>query len=167
MTDRLSEIAGRIRTDNTDDWRQYWNVDQYERPGKPKPENSCRDALLSDLRQRLPPEVDAQPEGRYANDGQADIRVACRDFHVPIETKRNSHRELWSAIRSQLIQRYASGGNGIYLVFWFGPESTQRSPSGDRPAGPDDLRERLEATLSTEERRRISVRVIDVSAPPR
>lgn len=167
LADRLDEIAVRIRTENTDDWRQYWNVDQYERPGKPKPQNSCRDALLSDLRQRLPPEVDAEPEGRYANDGQADIRVACRDFHVPIETKRNSHRELWSAVRSQLIQRYASGGNGIYLVFWFGPESTQRSPSGDRPAGPDDLRERLEATVSTEERRRISVRVIDVSAPPR
>ena len=89
------------------------------------------------------------------------------DFHVPIEIKRNSHRELWSAIRNQLIERYATRGHGIYLVFWFGPKCTPRPPSGDRPAIPDNLREQLEAILSTEVRRRILVRVIDVSAPPR
>ena len=169
VTDRLDEIAVRIRTENTDDWRQYWSVD--ERPVTPKPENSCRDAILSDLRQRLPAEVDAQPEGRYANEGQADIRVACNGFHVPIEIKRDSHTELWSAIRNQLIERYvsdpATGGHGIYLVFWFGPKRTPRPPSGDRIAVPDNLREQLEAILSTEERCRITVRVIDVSAPPR
>ena len=170
VTDRLDEIAVRIRTDNTDDWRQYWNVNQYERALTPKPENSCRDALLSDLRERLPAEVDAQPEGLYANDGRADIRVACNDFHVPIEIKRNSHGKLWSAMRSQLIERYvsdpATGGYGIYLVFWFGTGDTPPSPPGVRPAGPDELREQLTA-MSTEERCRISVRVIDVSPPSR
>ena len=171
VTDRLDEIAVRIRTDNTDDWRQYWNVDQYERPVTPKPENSCRDAILSDLRQRLPAEVDAQPEGRYANDGRADIRVACNDFHVPIEIKRDSHRELWSAIRNQLIERYvsdpATGGHGIYLVFWFGTGDSPLSPRGVRPARPDELRERLTAMLSEEIRRRTSVCVVDVSPPSR
>ena len=171
VTDRLDEIAIRIRTDNTDDWRQYWNVDQYERPTTPKPENSCRDAILSDLRQRLPAEVDAQPEGRYANDGQADIRVACNDFHVPIEIKRNSHRRLWSAIHNQLINGYlsdpATGGHGIYLVFWFGTGDSPPSPRGVRPAGPDELRKQLESMLSDELRRRISVCVVDVSSPSR
>ena len=172
ITDRIDEIAGRIRTANTDDWRQYWNVDRYERPGEPKPENSCRDALLSDLRQLLPPEVDAQPEGAYANDRRSDVRVSCRGFHVPVEAKRNSHRDLWSAIRRQLIEQYANdpatGGCGIYLVFWFGTPNTPRPPDGGAaPNRPDALRERLEALLTEDERRRISVRVIDVSAPPR
>ena len=171
VMDRLHELAVRIRTGNTDDWHHYWNEDQYGRPCAPKPENSCRKALLSDLRPRLPQEVDAQPEGRYANDRRADIRVACHDFHLPVETKRNSHRELWSAVRDQLIEGYVSdpktGGYGVYLVFWFRAADTPRSPSGVRPAGPDELRKQLETLLSEHERRRISVCVIDVSAPPR
>ena len=64
VMDWLCEIAVKIRTGNTDDWRQYWN----EKPCTPKHEHSCRDALLSDLRERLPQGVDAQPEGQYAND---------------------------------------------------------------------------------------------------
>ena len=172
ITDRIDELAGRIRTANTDDWRQYWNLDQYERPCGPKPENSCRDALLSDLQQNLPPEVDAQPEGAYANDRRSDVRVSCRGFHVPVEAKRNSHRDLWSAIHGQLIEQYANdpatGGYGIYLVFWFGTQDTPRPPDGGVPPNrPGALRERLEALLTEDERRRISVRVIDVSAPPR
>lgn len=35
------------------------------------------------------------------------------------------------------------------------------------PGSPDALREQLEETLTENERRRISVRVIDVSAPPK
>ena len=172
ISDRMDEIARRIRSANTDDWRQYWNVDQYERPCEPKPENSCRDALLSDLRQILPPEVDAQPEGAYADDRRSDVRVTCRDFHLPVEAKRNSHRDLWSAIRSQLIEQYASdpatGGYGIYLVFWFGTQGTPRPPGGGVPPNcPDALQAQLEASLKEDERRRISVRVIDVSTPLR
>lgn len=172
LTDRLDEMAVRISTGNTDDWRQYWNVDQHRRPCTPRPENSCRDALLSDLRQILPKEVDAQPEGAYANDRRSDIRITCGDFHVPVEAKKNTHRDLWSAIRRQLIRQYASdpatGGYGIYLVFWFGAPDTPRPPGGGAPPdSPDALREQLEATLTADERRRISVRVIDVSAPPK
>ena len=91
IADRLDEMAVRIRNGNTDDWRQYWNVDRYERPCNPKPENSCRDALLSDLRQFLPPEVDAQPEGTYAAHKRADVRVSYCGFNVPVEIKRNDH----------------------------------------------------------------------------
>ena len=95
---------------------------------------------LRDLRPRLPVEVDAQPEGRYANDRRADIRVTCGDFHVAVEIKKNNHPELWSALRSQLIERYtidpATGGYGIYLVLWFGEDAGRRTPplaSGSRP----------------------------------
>ena len=76
VMDRLRDLAVEIRTANTDPWRQYWNEDGYGRPATPKHEDSCRDALLSDLRARLPEGVDAQPEGQYAGDKRADIRVA-------------------------------------------------------------------------------------------
>ena len=57
------------------------------------------------------------------------------------------------------------GGHGIYLVFWFGAEHTPRSPSGARPDAPAALQAQLEASLSNEERRKISVCVVDVSQP--
>ena len=168
MVDRLCELAVQIRSDSTDDWRQYWNEPHGQLP-TPKHEDHCRDALLSDLRQRLPQGVDAQPEGQYANDKRADIRVSYEDFQVPMEIKKNMHRDLWSAPQNQLIKLYTSApdtdGYGIYLVFWFGKDRTQPSPSGTRPADAKELKERLEATLSPNEARKISVCVIDVSRP--
>ena len=172
VTDRLGEIACRIRNGNTDDWRQYWNEDPHRRPREPKHEESCRDALLSDLRQCLPDEVDAQPEGQYANDKRADIRVLCRDFQIPVEIKKNEHRKLWSALRDQLIAQYtrdpATDRYGVYAVLWFGETDEHRTPpppAGVRPDSPAALKERLEEALTPEEARKISVCVIDVSAP--
>ena len=171
VADRLEEIAVQIPASSTNDWRQYWNEDPHGQPENPKSENSCRDALLSDLKERLPEGVDAQPEGRYAYDGRADIRVSYQDFSVPVEVKKNSHRDLWSAPRSQLAAQYASdpatGGYGIYLVFWFGREHTQSSSDGTRPTTPEELQGQLQDTLTREETRKITVCVIDVSKPDR
>ena len=171
VMDRLCEIAASIRTGNTDDWRRYWNEDPYGRPCTPKPENSCRKALLSDLRKLLPQGADAQPEGQYANDKRADIRVSYRYFQVPVEVKKNEHRDLWSALKDQLIKLYTSdpdtNGYGIYLVFWFSKNLTQPPPSGTRPDSPQKLQEQLKATLSEDEARKISVCVIDVSRDPK
>ena len=166
LVDRFDEIADRISTNNANYWRPYWNEDKNQNPTNPKHENSCRDALLRDLRLYF---TNAQPEGQYANDKRADIRVSYEDFHVPIEIKRNVHRDLWSAPRNQLIAQYTidpdTDGYGIYLVFWFGKDRTQPPPSGTRPANSEELKKRLYATLSPDEARKISVCVIDVSRP--
>ena len=169
--DRLNAIGARIRSTNTDDWKQHWNEDQYGHALEPKPERSCTKALIADLRELLPPGVGAEPESQYSNDTRADIRVYHGDIHVPIEVKRNDNKELWSALRGQLIEKYVpaagTGGHGIYLVLWFGHERTTRSPTGRRPAGPEELRQQLEAALTDAERRKISVYVMDVSGPAR
>lgn len=170
VVERLDEIGKQIWTGNTDDWRQYWNEDHHGRPCTPKHENSCRNAILSDLGRSLPQGVGAEPEVQYARATRADIRVSFQDFQVPVEVKKNSHEDLWRACRTQLIEQYtrdpATDGFGIYLVFWFGPRFTQRSPSGTRPAAPRELHERLEETLSEDEVRKISIKVIDVSGDP-
>ena len=169
VLDRLEEIGERIRTGNTDDWHQYWNEGPNRSPRQPKHEDSCRDALLSDLRQCLPRGIDAQPEGQHANDKRADMRVAYSGFNLPVEVKKNTHRDLWSAPRMQLISKYTSDpdteGYGIYLVFWFGAALTQAPAAGPRPATPEELRRQLEATLTDEEARKISICVIDVANP--
>ena len=166
VMDRLSTIADQIRANNANYWRPYWNEDKYQKPTNPKHENSCRDALVLGLRQHFPK---SDPEVQYVNGKRADIRVTYRDFQVPVEIKKNSHSDLWSALRNQLIAQYTSDpetdGYGIYLVFWFGKKYTQPSPSGKHPVNAEELKERLEKTLSADERRKISVCVIDVSKP--
>ncbi len=167
LLDRLEDIAKTIQTGNSDDWRQYWNEDSHGRPHRPKHEDSCRDALLSQLRARLPDGVDAQPEGQYAGDRRSDIRVSCDGFNVPVEIKKDAHRDVWSAIRDQLIKHYArdaeTSGYGIYLVFWFGQGDLQAPPHGVRPATPAELERRLAKALTTGETSKISVIAIDVS----
>ncbi len=172
--DLLGRVSERIRDGATSDWRQYWNVDSYNRPDKPKPENACRDALLSELEQALAPfGVEGIKEGPYADDTQSDIRVSIPGNNVPIEIKRSCHRELWSAMHTQLITKYTrdpgTDGYGIYLVFWFGKaEGCRPTPgSSPRPRSAQGLEQALLSTLTTAERRKISVCVVDVSKPGR
>ena len=167
--DYLRQMARRIRSGSTSDWRQYWSTSKTS-PWEPKDENLCRDRLLSELQIRLERmDVQAAPEGVYANDGRADIRVSRQDFNVPVEIKRSSNRELWRAIQDQLVERYAidpgAQGHGIYLVFWFGRDHCQRHPSGGRPRDAADLEGQLRKTLTSDQARKITVVVIDVSRP--
>lgn len=172
VADILSDMARRICDGNTSDWHQYWNVDSHNRPQNSKPESGCRDALLSDLRLKLERvevnvKIDAQREGHYADNNRADIRVTYDDFNVPVEVKKSTHRDLWSAIKTQLIAKYTrdpdADGYGIYLVFWFGAKDCQMPPSGKRPTSAQELQERLLDTLSADEKFKIAVCVIDVS----
>ncbi|MCY4429358.1 MAG: hypothetical protein OXC11_03070, partial [Rhodospirillales bacterium] len=166
VLDRLGRIGEEMRTTNANPWRQFWTEDK--RRNRPKDESACRDSLFAMLVPLLPG-CDAQPEGQYASNRRADIRVASGDWNIPIEIKKNSHKNLWRAARRQLLPGYtndpATQGLGIYLVLWFGPQHTAPVPEGPRPETPDALRDRLLANLTSEERRRAAVVVIDVTAP--
>ena len=168
--DHLQEIGCNIRDGNTSDWRQYWNLDCHNRPQSSRSENVCRDILLSTLQYRLRRlGIDATREGSYADDKRSDIRVSYEYFNVPVEIKKSRHRDLWSAIRTQLIAKYerdpGTGGYGIYLVFWFGETDCQSPESRLRPRSAVELQNRLIDTLSLKEANRISVCVIDVAKP--
>jgi hypothetical protein len=173
--DHLQDIARNIRDGNTNDYRQYWSHDEKNKAlNKPKPENDCRDTLLSDLQIRLTRlGIDAQREGSYADDKRADIRVSyygAHQFNVPIEIKKDSHTDLWSAIGNQLIPRYVrdpgTDGHGIYLVFWFGGKKMPLPPDGKkRPVSAKALEDQLRSLLMPEERHRIQICVIDCALP--
>ena len=169
LGEHLADTGSTFRGANSNLWRQFWNEDRYGRPETPKPEESCRDALLAYLRPRLSSGVDLQPEGRHAAETRVDIRASCGDFNVPIEIKKNDHRDLWRAIHSQLIPKYASdpatSGYSVYVVFWFGAEKTIPTLDDSRPATPSELRQRLDAGLTDEEARKIYVVVLDVTKP--
>ena len=167
--DRIRNIAAGIRTRNTNEWRLFWNEAGHGKPGEPKVENSCRDALLALLNLRLPHPVNAQPEGQHVNQNRSDIVISAHGFQVPIEVKRNKDRELWSAVHQQLIAKYAvdpaAGGYGVYVVFWFGSDKQRPRSDGARPNSPEELERLLRESLSPDARRKISICVIDVFPP--
>ena len=162
----LAKLARRVRDSDTGDWRQYWKTGIQE----PEHEDTCRDRLLSDVRgdlERL--DIVAEKEGRYADEKRADIKVFAGGAAVPVEIKKSVHRELWTAIRTQLMVKYTrdplAEGHGIYLVLWFGQASCHPGPDGRKPQSADQLRNALQAQLSPEESRKVTVCVFDVSKP--
>lgn len=172
--DHLRDIARKIRDGNTNDYRQYWSYREDNKTlSKAKPENDCRDALLSDLNERFGKlGIDAQKEGYYAEDKRADIRVSfggASGFSVPIEIKKDDHNDLWTGIHEQLVARYVrdpgTDGYGIYLVFWFGGKGMRPPPDGKKPRSAKELEDRLRGTLKREETHRILVCVIDCALP--
>lgn len=162
----LTQLKREIRNGSTNDYRQYWAG------VNPKKEDDCRDALLSDLRLRLGPTgVLAESEGRYADEKRADIKILAAPHHIAVEIKRETHRDVWKAIGAQLIAKYgreeASDGYGIYLVFWFtGNFKAAPTDGGAKPKTPQELEQRLSATVPEELRHKIAVLVVDCSKPP-
>ncbi len=168
----LQEVSHRIRNGDTDDYRQYWNEGPHRKLEKPKHEEACRDALVSDLQQSLA-RFGVEPEKHLADDARADVMVTfggAHGFAMPIEIKKNTSDDLWSAMRDQLIAKYVrdprAGGCGLYVVFWFGADRKQPPPSqGAWPRSAAELEARLQETLLEEEARKIAVCVVDVAAP--
>ncbi len=173
VKEKLHEVSRRLRGNSSNLWRQFWNEDQYGRPTDPKTEESCRDALLALLQKELPAGVDAVPEGHYAGRTRADIRVSHGGHNIPIELKKDTHPDLWTAHRDQLISRYttdpATGGHGIYMPLWFGREDHKPTspPHGPRPATAEELQQRIGQDLTPDEARKISVVVLDITKPNR
>ena len=167
--DKLKEIGLRIRTSNSNEWRQYWNGGPRGVPRAPKVEDAFRDALVAALRQILPRWASVEPEGQFVNRTRADITVSADGFRIPVEVKRNGGRDLWKAINDQLVPKYtmdpATGGYGIYLVFWFGAEHQQKRADGVVPEEPSELERLLQKYLSRDLVRRIEVQVVDVCPP--
>ena len=167
---RLSDIGAELRGGSTDPWRQFWNEEQHRLTGS-KPENSCRDALLTYLKPRLPDGVGVTREGSHAADTRSDIQIFYGEFHVPVEIKKDSHPDLWTAMRGQLIAKYtiepATEGYGIYLVLWFGEpdKPVTRHRDGIRPKTAGELQRLLEQDLTRTEANKIAVVVLDVTKP--
>lgn len=135
VTDYLLQLREDISHGSTDGYKAYWNVDSHGRILSPCPEETCRDRLLERLKYLLASYgLAAEPEGHYARDKRADIKVMLGStFNIPIEIKRHYHSKLWTAPKDQLQKLYAqdpgSGGRGIYLVIWFGIARGRKIPT--------------------------------------
>lgn len=171
---QLEDIAIHIGSANTDIYKQFWNVDRYGRLMETRPEETCRDALLTLLKPRmLPLGVTAEPEGHMADDKRADIALARPGIKVLVELKKNVHADVWNAVQSQLDRFYTpdpeAKGFGVYGVFWFGNKRNGHMPAVPgglpEPRTPSEMENTLRELLPDSVRARIAVIVIDVSGP--
>lgn len=172
LLDHIRDISNRIAYENTDIYKQFWNEDSYGRTLVPKPEESCRHIFLELLRTRLNPlKISCEPEGHMVSDKRADIIVSLPGIKIPIEIKRDYHRDVWTALNGQLDRLYTknpdAAGYGIYLVFWFGSARPNTLPrlakNMDQPENASAMENMLNETVPVEKRDRLSAIVIDVS----
>lgn len=169
VVDHLRCIESELRGDPAFQLRRFWQDD-----GRPRDEEDCRDILLALLRPLLErQQVDLQAESRAAAAKRMDLRASAispagRRFSLPIEAKKDNHREVWTAWRTQLQALYtidpSAAGRGLYLVFWFGVDS-RPSPEGRRPHSAADLETRINARLRESDRPQLAVTVMDLSWP--
>ena len=153
-------------------WNGYWNTDKYGKATNPKTENVCRDQVLNIVRPKLEQfGVDLTlSEAQRAGGRRADILLATgAGRNLPIEAKRHTNTELWTAISEQL-QDYAddplADGFGIYLVFWIGLSvgSPPKAPVGTTaPSTAVELEKALVESMSAGQKEKIDVIVLDVA----
>lgn len=185
--DCLRQLAAEMHTSNTNRYQHFWNLKGKESlvPTEPYPEEDPRyeevgrNYLVDLLKPMLTKYgVAVEPEALQANEKRADIKLSFihhgRTYYLPIEIKRDYHRELWKTIHQQLIPRYTispeTEGRGLYLVLWFNFKKLRTHPQGlPPPKSAAELENMLKATLTPAERKLIDVFVLDVSAttPPK
>jgi hypothetical protein len=174
MLDQLNDLRERVAHENTDIYKSFWNLDSHSRPEAPRPEDACRDALVTMLRPLMAPKgIAVEPEGHMVADKRADISVAMPGRKILCELKRDYHTDLWTAADDQLERFYAhdpeAKGFGIYGVFWFGDKRPSRLPKHPKelelPRSAAELEQMLQERIPANRRSRIAVMVIDVSGP--
>lgn len=169
VNDTIQDLKEQIRYSDLDLHDQYWNTDEHAKATVPRHEEVCRNAFGDQLRVRLERfGIGCLPETQHADGKRSDLWCTTALLGVPIEAKKDHHSALWTATKGQLMARYANDprakGRGIYVVFWFGqPSNIPAPPSGVRPKAPQELEAMLEAGLTEEERRMITIHVIDCS----
>jgi len=109
-----------------------------------------------------------------AADKRADIVLYDGSgLKLPIEVKRHTHKDLWTACENQLDRLYArdphATGFGIYLVFWFGEDRGGQVPPPPqgvaRPNCALALEQALRARIPADKAYCLDVIVLDVTPP--
>ncbi len=90
-----------------------------------------------------------------------------RDILLVVEAKGQWHRELFVAAAEQLDKRYAihpsAAMQGIYLVYWYGPDESVAGIVKHGIETADQLRAKILETMPTDLKSRIDVYVLDFS----
>jgi hypothetical protein len=116
--------------------------------------------------------IKALPEGHLADAKRCDVLCLLGDMMIPIEIKGQWHRDLWTAADRQLDLLYTTdhrAERGIYLVLWFGPDTSKplkAPPVGmAAPHSAQALREALVGLSASTGDGRTEIIVLDITRP--
>jgi len=173
VLNHLKTLRDEYRNGPLDGYKDFWNLDSNGRAIEAIPENNCRDRLLGRLKPLLLQQgIQAEPEGHFAEDKRADIKVLFSSLVLPVEIKRHYHKDIWTAATEQLQKRYSrdpgSFGHGIYLVFWFGSDyrKAPKPPNNSVSlTSAMEFEEEIKNTIPDEIKSNIEVIVFDCSRP--
>ena len=167
VLESLSVLQDKLRGDPFNSVNNF-----YSDEGVPRRENECRNQMLIALGD-LPYHIQSSAEFNMPQGRRSDVAFSFGQIEIPLETKGQWHRNVWTAASTQLdryyCKTYKSASKGIYVVFWFGqyvPANKKLRPppnGGQRPESPEDMRVALQARIPLERRSDIEIVVLDVS----
>ena len=82
-----------------------------------------------------------------------------------IRSDKTTERSICTTCSVKYARDPQAYGFGIYVVFWFVVSKTQPQANEPKPRTADELEKRLRETLPSDERRKISICVINVTKP--
>ncbi|TAW57582.1 hypothetical protein ELI17_15340 [Rhizobium ruizarguesonis] len=167
MLEELEWLQIWLRTAETNPLKTYYLADDDH-----VDENTARNRVVDSLRWRVQAtQSSVVIEHHMADDNRCDFTISAmingRRRLLVVEAKGQWHPELYTAASTQLNERYSSHQDaeqqGIYLVFWFGPEIkvAGRVKHGLRSA--DELRAKITEAMPKDLHGRIDVVVLDLS----
>ncbi|MFJ6326123.1 MULTISPECIES: NACHT domain-containing NTPase [unclassified Rhizobium] len=169
MVEELENLQDWLRTAETDALETYYRDDLHV------DENTARNRVVDVLRHRMtamnmPIVIEHHMADSNRCDFTASAMIEGRRRLLVVEAKGQWHPKLFSAAAEQLNERYATHhdaeSQGVYLVFWFGPDVKVADRVGHDLRTASDLRTRIEETMPAELRAFIDVVVLDVSRHP-
>lgn len=166
VLEELEWLQGYLRTSETDPLATYYQN------GSHVDENTARNRVVDGLKARmtalnLPVVIEHHMADSNRCDFTVSAMIAGRRRLLVVEAKGQWHPEVFTAAGAQLHQRYSSHQDaeqqGIYLVFWFGPETKVADRDRHGLASAEELRQRVVERMPPELRGLIDVMVLDVS----
>ena len=166
----LAEIQSKVKSSELDSYKMFYEDGKNKNPRKPHGENYCRDRLADLLKPYVEPyQFRLDTEKDMPDDKRADLVCNSSKMQLPIEVKGQWHDDLWTAMNDQLgdlyLKEYQSKGQGVYLIFYFGENTTKNPKRNDeyKPQSALQLQECLTACVEEKYKEGIDVFVMDLS----
>ena len=166
----LDEIQKKVKSSELDTYKMFYEDGESKEPQKPHGENYCRDRLTDLLKPYIETyQFRLDTEKDMSDDKRADLVCNSSEMQLPIEVKGQWHPNLWTAMNDQLgdlyLKHHESQGQGIYLIFYFGKNTTKNPKRNDeyKPQNALQLQECLTACIEEKYKEDIDVFVMDLS----
>lgn len=166
----INEVQSKVKSSELDSYKMFYEDGKNKNPRKPHGENYCRDRLADLLKPYVEPyQFRLDTEKDMPDDKRADLVCNSSKMQLPIEVKGQWHDDLWTAMNDQLgdlyLKEYQSKGQGIYLIFYFGENTTKNPKRNDeyKPHNALQLQECLTACVEEKYKEGIDVFVMDLS----